>query len=183
MALRTYDPKETTITFGNIIFNGFAEEKVTISYQDDSYDLAIGCDGESTRVRKNNNSAQITITLQQSSPTNDKLSVVSLIDRNTNLGILPLAIRDNSGTTVAFAPSAYIMKTPDLTLANTNQTCQWVFVTDLLGFHLGSNAITPNNVTETLEATDFDYVKGAAENETIPKIGVQNTKIIPEIAF
>ena len=141
MAIRTYDPKLTTVIFGPLQIQGFSEEKISVSYSDDSFDLAIGCDGEATRVRKNNNSATITVTLQQSSPSNDSLSVISIADRGTNVGMFPLTFIDGSGSTVAFAANAYIQKHPDLTFSNTNQTCQWVFITDNLGLYTGGNVV------------------------------------------
>ena len=141
MAIRTYDPKLTTVIFGPLQIQGFAEEKISVSYSDDSFDLAIGCDGEATRVRKNNNSATITVTLQQSSPSNDSLSVISIADRGTNVGMFPLTFVDGSGSTVAFAANAYIQKHPDLTYSNSNQTCQWVFITDNLGMFTGGNVV------------------------------------------
>jgi len=141
MAIRTYDPKLTTVIFGPLQIQGFSEEKISVSYSDDSFDLAIGCDGEATRVRKNNNSATITVTLQQSSPSNDSLSVISIADRATNTGMFPMTFIDGSGSTVAFAANAYIQKHPDLTLSNSNQTCQWTFVTDNLGMFTGGNVV------------------------------------------
>lgn len=138
--IRAFDPKQVTITWGLHLVTGFSEEKVTIAYQDDAFDLAIGCDGESSRVRKNNNSATITIPLQQTSTSNDFFSQMAIADRQTNLGILPLSIFDYSGNTKIFAPSCYITKTPDQTLSNTNQTMSWVFVVDNLGWYAAGSA-------------------------------------------
>jgi len=150
--IRAFDPKMVTINWGAYLVVGFAEEKVTISYQDDAYDLAIGCDGEASRVRKNNNSATITLTLQQTSPSNDFFSGMAIADRQANLGIMPMTIIDYSGTTKIFAPSAYIVKTPDQSLSNTNNTMQWTFVCDNLGWYAGGSEYdqiggpVPNNV-------------------------------------
>ena len=154
-AIRVFDPKDVTITWGTHLISGFAEEKVSISYQDDAFDLAIGCDGEASRVRKNNNSATITVTLQQTSPSNDFLSLMALADRVSSLGVLPFTLIDYSGNTKCFAPSAYLTKTPDMSLSNTNQTIQWVFITDNLGWHIGSNMENPIGPQAAVSAAEL----------------------------
>ena len=172
MAIRTYDPKLTTVIFGPLQIQGFAEEKISVSYSDDSFDLAIGCDGEATRVRKNNNSATITVTLQQSSPSNDSLSVISIADRATNTGMFPLTFVDGSGSTIAFAANAYIQKHPDLTYSNSNQTCQWVFITDNLGMFTGGNVVFGTKALEPI-------LNPQADSGLMPT-GVQAKTTIPD---
>jgi len=172
MAIRTYDPKLTTVIFGPLQIQGFAEEKISVSYSDDSFDLAIGCDGEATRVRKNNNSATITVTLQQSSPSNDALSVISIADRGANVGMFPMTFVDGSGSTVAFAACCYIQKHPDLTFSNSNQTVQWTFVTDNLGMFTGGNVVFG-------QMADEPILNPMADASLMP-VGVQSKTQIPD---
>jgi 2-polyprenyl-6-methoxyphenol hydroxylase-like FAD-dependent oxidoreductase len=169
-SIRAFDPKMVTINWGAHLVEGFAEEKVTISFQDDAFDLAIGCDGEASRVRKNNNSATITLTLQQTSQSNDVFSYMAIADRQANAGILPMTIIDYSGTTKLFAPSSYIVKTPDQTLSNTNNTMQWVFVCDNLGWFAGGSAYDD---VGTLPSSERLGVWQARNEPNVDPVGVQ----------
>jgi len=172
--IRAFDPKMVTINWGAHLVEGFAEEKVTISFQDDAFDLAIGCDGEASRVRKNNNSATITLTLQQTSQSNDVFSYMAIADRQANLGIMPMTIIDYSGSTKLYAASAYIVKTPDQTLSNTNNTMQWVFVCDNLGWFAGGS---PYDIHGTVPSAEQLAPYQQRNQPALDPVGVQNNPI------
>ena len=135
--LWTFDPKQLSVIVGPYIVKGFSETMVSISRATDAFTMIVGADGEATRVKSNDNSATITITLQQGSPSNDDLSKIATADRLGSVGIFPLLIKDNLGNTVMSAPTAFISKVPDIVFAKTHQDRAWVIMTDNIEIFLG----------------------------------------------
>jgi Protein of unknown function (DUF3277) len=137
MALWTFDPKQLSVIVGPYIIKGFSETMISIARATDAFSMIVGADGEATRVKSNDNSATITITLQQGSPSNDDLSKIATADRLSSLGVFPLLIKDNFGNTIMTAPTAFISKVPDITFAKTHQDRAWVIMTDNIEIFLG----------------------------------------------
>jgi len=144
LSLFTFDPKELSIIAGPYIMRGFADNLVTVARTNTAYELVVGADGEGTRVKSNDRSGTITISLQQTSPSNDELSTLALADEATNSGLFPMLIKDNLGTTLFTADTCFIEKFPDAAFGKTVQTREWVIRTDtLLAFIGGNNVSTP----------------------------------------
>lgn len=143
MALHTFDPAELSVVYGSHIVRGFSEEQVTVTRDNPAFEMVIGADGEATRVKSNDRSGSVTITLQQSSPSNDFLSSIALADELSNTGLLPLLIKDNLGTSLYSAVSAYIEQIPEAAYGKTNNDRVWTIRTDNLIAFVGSN-ITGN---------------------------------------
>lgn len=141
MSLFTFDPKELSIIAGPYILRGFADTMVTVARTNPAYEMVVGADGEATRVKSNDRSGTITVTLQQSSPSNDELSTLALLDEAGNAGLFPLLIKDNLGTTLCAADTCFIEKFPDAAFAKTTQTREWVFRTDTLAMFIGGNNV------------------------------------------
>ena len=137
--MRTFDPKEVSIIFGEFLIRGFSDSQITVARDNPAYEMVIGADGEATRVKSNDRSGTITITLQQSSPSNDDLSTIALSDELSNTGVRPFFMKDNLGTTIYSAASAFIEKIPDAGFAKTATDRVWVLKTDNLVAFLGSN--------------------------------------------
>ena len=77
----------------------------------------------------------------QSSSVNDLLSAERELDRNTpgGTGGKALLVKDNSGTTLFSAETAWIQKPPTAELNREATTREWVFRTDVLIANHGSN--------------------------------------------
>ena len=129
MATKTYDPKLVIITFG-LPINGYADGTfISVTSSTERFTTTVGADREVTRTRSNDDTAEITITLKQSSASNDYLSTVAELDRTLNLGIRPLQIVDLSGTTLLFWPEAWVQSMPDVEFSNEATDRAWVFKT------------------------------------------------------
>lgn len=137
--LRTYDPKQIAITFGAIIFTGYADGDFLEITGEDGFEFREGADGSEDRINKNKNGKDINITLMQSSITNDALSAVFLVDTTTNQGIFPLVIKDLNGTTTLFSGQAYIKKLPDKTFGDSLGTITWNFRAVQSNYFVGGN--------------------------------------------
>lgn len=128
--VRTYDPKQVVITFGAIIFTGFASGTfIQVARSGDLFEKNKGSDGTVDRTNKNAFDFRVTVTLKQTSLTNDLLSAVQVSDIISNLGVLPMTIKQLNGTTLFFAPQAWIAKDPDDEFADVSGNREWIFDT------------------------------------------------------
>jgi hypothetical protein len=141
MAVKTYDPDKVAVVFG-VPITGFGPDTfVSIEYDEDAFTKTIGIDGESCRAKAHNKGAKVTITLMQSSASNDYLSALFNADNlsTSGDGILPLAIKDFTGNTSLIAETAWIMKLPTTTFAREVEMREWTFDTDSLEGIIGGN--------------------------------------------
>ena len=142
MSLFTFDPKELSIIAGPYILRGFSDSLVTVARTNAAYEMVVGADGEATRVKSNDRSGTITVSLQQSSPSNDELSTLCALDETGNAGLFPLLIKDNLGTTLCTADTCFVEKFPDAAFAKTTQTREWIIRTDTLMMFIGGNNVS-----------------------------------------
>lgn len=124
--VRTYDPKQIHVIWGGVIVAGFAEGTfVTIARNGDLFEKSKGADGTVDRINKNANDFSVTITIKQTSITNDLFSAQMLLDVQGNVGVLPLTVKDLSGTTLFFARQAWIAKDPDVAYGDSLENREW----------------------------------------------------------
>ena len=140
MGVKTYNSGEVSIIFAGIPFEGFADGTfVTIARNNPSFNDLVGSDGEGARAASNDKSGTVTVTLMQTSLTNDELSAIALLDELTGDGVAPLLVKDNSGRTVASAETAWLEKPADAEFGREISNREWVFKTDNLGLFIGGN--------------------------------------------
>ena len=138
--VRTYDPKKIIMTFGPIIFTGYAEGTfVTIAGNGDKFEKSRGADGTVDRINKNSNDYSVTYTLKQTSLTNDQLSAALIADQLANTGVQPLTVKDLHGTTLFLAASGWIAKDPDDEYSDTLGTREWRIDTGIAAKFTGGN--------------------------------------------
>ncbi|MCG8433490.1 MAG: DUF3277 family protein [Gammaproteobacteria bacterium] len=140
--LKVYDPSEVSITLGTITVEGYADGTfVTVEDDEDAYSMQVGSDGESTRSKSNNRGATITLTTLQGSSSNDLLSALHNLDRNSSggAGIRPLLIKDNNGTHLYTAETAWVQKRPGSEFAREATGREWTIRTNNLVSLDGSN--------------------------------------------
>jgi hypothetical protein len=123
----TYDPKLVILTLGEIFVSGYAEgSMVEVARDGDSFTKYVGGDGEVSRVKNRNRSGTVTVTLSQTSLTNDEFSALLAADELFGTGVRPLRLNDMSGNTIVGADRAWIRKPADSGFATTMGTRQWV---------------------------------------------------------
>jgi hypothetical protein len=131
--VNTYDPKLFSVIVGAKIMSGFSDGSfIRVERNEQAWNLKVGVDGEGTRAKSNNLSGKVTITLMQSSSSNDDLSAFAAADELSNSGAVPLLVKDVSGTTVCSAVTAWVMKYPDTEFGKEVLTRAWVLETDEL---------------------------------------------------
>lgn len=140
MAVRTFDPKSVIIAIGGVPMSGFADGTfLEITADTQQFTKVIGADGYATRVKTNNYGGVMTLTLSQSSPSNDVLSALLTADRVSNAGVVPILIKDLSGTTIIFSASGWIQQFPDVAFGNTINNRAWSFDLAEMDMFIGGN--------------------------------------------
>lgn len=128
---KDYDPKQVTIVVGGHIVEGYADGTfASLERSKDAYALTVGAGGEGARAKSNDKSGELTITLLQSSKSNDVLSGYATADEISNSGQVPAFLKDNNGTTLAEAVTAWVKKKPTLEYGNEITNRVWVISSD-----------------------------------------------------
>ena len=110
----TYDPKKVIITFGGVPIDGYTDGTfVDVTPNDaDGFKKKVGANGGVAWAKSADNTHQITISLMQSSVSNQYLSGIRNMDKLTGKGLLPLVITDVNGGSLQFWPLARIKGDP-----------------------------------------------------------------------
>lgn len=132
--LLKYDPAEVLVIWGALpVHEGIASGTfLTIEREKPSWRLIKGTDGEGTRVRTNDFSARVQLTVRAGSWVNDALSSSSAADDLSGTFSVPLTIRDANGRSLYVAPLAFLEQPADAQYADTESNVTWVFVCDSL---------------------------------------------------
>jgi len=128
MSVRTYDPKAVSVVVGGVPIHGFADGTfIHLERSTDAFSKVVGTDGIVSRAKSNDQSGQLTITLAQTSPSNDALYAFAILDQATATGIVPIFIKDNSGRSTHFSALAWVRKMPPLDYAKEISNREWIF--------------------------------------------------------
>jgi Protein of unknown function (DUF3277) len=140
MAVKTYDPKQVTMIVGGKIITGFTDGTFILAERNENmFNLKVGVDGIGTRAKSNNQSGKLTITLHQSSNSNDDLSALASADELSNTGAVPVLMKDSSGRTIVTALTAWIQKYANAEFGKEVTNRVWVMETDQLIIFDGGN--------------------------------------------
>lgn len=139
--MHSYDPKNVKLVFGPVLVEGFAEGSfVNVEYNEDQFTLQVGSDGESSRSKRNNNSARLTVQLMPGAAANAALSAILSADKAAGAGIFPVALTDlSTGTTFAGA-NAWLVRDPGYDFQTEAQPREWIIETDNLESFYGAAA-------------------------------------------
>lgn len=139
MATKTYDPARYLVNFAGSDVLGFAEGTfISVVYNEDTYTAVTGAAGEKGRVRMHDDSAQISFTIQATSPINDVLSGLFALDKVSNSGQGALLIKDLDGTTLIAAANCWVKKQPDVEYSGGEMpTYTWILETAKLVSFVG----------------------------------------------
>lgn len=138
--MKTYDPKEVSVIVGGHIVAGYADGTfVGVERDNDAFTYNPSTSGGGTRTKSASKSGKVTITLQQSSESNEFFSKLSEADEKDGSGVVPIMIRDNSGKDLHKTAAAYIVKKPKSDYGKELQNREWSFQCDVLEMYLGGN--------------------------------------------
>lgn len=131
---KNFSFKNLNVTFGTIIFEGFAEgdDVVVLEYNQDQFSIVTGAKGDVIRTQTSDNSCLATIKLLQTSNTNEELTVKYIADRRTGLITESMLITDLELGEVYSINNAWIRRFPTVTRGQNPNSMDWVFEGDFL---------------------------------------------------
>lgn len=140
--VRTFDSKQIVLTVGGIPIGGFADGTF-LQYEDDedAFTKVTGADGVVSRSKTNNSGGTLTITVAQTSPSNDILSNFANADKLSNTGVIPVVVKDINGTTNIFAPNGWVRKKAPLEWSKEITDNEWILDLADVDSVIGGNVI------------------------------------------
>ncbi len=141
MAVRTYDPAQVICTVGGFAMSGYSEGTfIEVDRDEPTWTKVVGADGLVTRSKTNNFSGTLTLTIKQSSPSNDILSGFLAVDEATNAGVVPVLIKDLSGNSIYFSARAWIAQYANSSFGKEIGDRAWTLSLGDLDVFVGSNS-------------------------------------------
>ena len=128
--IKTYNPKEVTISLGPHIVTGYAEDSfVTIEPNTDGITKKVGCDGEVVRSISPDKTYNINLVLLMASDTCKWLQERLDQDRETGDGIFPILIKDLKGGMVFSSDSAWVVRAASRQFSREAPNREWQIAT------------------------------------------------------
>lgn len=155
----TLSPIDVTVVISQSGFthvvSGYAEDSnIMVERGSDNYDKYVGVDNKTSRIYKSDKSGMITLTLAQTSVSNDVLDQLQRNDSNARNSsqLFSVIVRDGSGRSVYHAQEAWVSKTPNSQFGSGMNTREWVLqAADMTSF-IGGNAPISAEDVASLEA-------------------------------
>lgn len=122
---------------------GYSEDSIVqIERLAETFTMYTGADNTSTRIYNANKSATLTLSLQQTSASNDILSALYAADAESldSTGMFSIHVKDTTGRSDYFSDEAYIGVVPNSNFNNSMQTREWVIHAHNLESVIGGNA-------------------------------------------
>lgn len=135
--LYQYDPKKHNIIVGGFLITGLADGTfLNVEATSDSFTMVNGI-AITTRVRQNDDSASIILTLQYTSPANAVLEGFRQVDLGSGLGAFNFVANDsvNPGNKHV-AGTAWVRRPPSFTGSKDAPNYEWTLDTDELKFNI-----------------------------------------------
>jgi hypothetical protein len=126
---KVYDADQVSVSLNGIPLSGYADgEFLRIEKDSNDFEDVVGTDGEVTRSKTNDRRATVTVRLMQTSSSNDLLSALANLDKNTpgGIGVGVFLCRDRQGRAVFMAEKAWIAKTPSVSFDKSAKEREWV---------------------------------------------------------
>lgn len=139
--VKSYDSAQISVTVGVSIITGFQDGTfVSIVQNGDGWKSTTGADGHKARSKNQDQSAQITLTLQATSESNQVLSSLYDIDQIEGNGKFPIWVKDLRGNDLVAAPQAWVVKKPDAEYGTEVGSREWVIETgNNIIYNVGGN--------------------------------------------
>lgn len=125
--LSTYSPNDVMVTLGGIPISGFEEGSfITIAKAENNWSFKGGINGDGLRILKKHNLFTVEFTLMFSSSSNTYLGALALADYQLpGAGLVPISIKNGSGTDSFASPQAWIVKPADTTYSDVGDPKVW----------------------------------------------------------
>ena len=136
------------------IISGFVEGTfVSAERLTDASTLVQGADYSGYRIKRRNKAGTVTLTLHQSSASNDVLTLLYNEDMasDDNSTLFNISIVDASGRSVISAGQCFISRLAPLTMSTEGESREWVFQALALEQYIGGNAVIPPDILALID--------------------------------
>lgn len=126
---------------------------VAVEHTADSWTTYNGVDSDkagSTRVHNSSKAGTITVSLQQTSPSNDVLQAIFDRDNTQYDGVFSIIVKDGSGRSIHHAKEAYIGKRPTQTFGSGMNGIEWVIMSGDLAKSIGGNSKVEQSTADSV---------------------------------
>jgi hypothetical protein len=140
--MATYDPRKVIVTVGTAEIVGFAGGTfIEVERQTDAANLSVGTKGEYAWGLSADRSATITLTLLQTSQSNDILQAMATADEKDGSGARSFGVQDLGGRTLASALEVRVRKVPNLIFGAEVEAGnrEWVLLAGRLDITVGGS--------------------------------------------
>lgn len=143
--VNTYSAKDVSLSFGGYQIAGW--DSISITRTSPSFVTVKGIRGKHTRVPSGDTSATITVSILQTSPSNDVLSEVHRLDIENGTGRLDVMLKDSSGKSVFSSDEAYITSYPETTFSGGFEYRSWtIYCQTTKSYSVGGNSYPQTNL-------------------------------------
>lgn len=127
MAMDIYHPSKVTVLLGGVVhLSGYLDGTFLEVTKDVApYTSERAVDGTTARMAISDRNYTIKFSLTQNSEANSLLQKLQLLDETTQLGMFPLLIKDGNGTSLLYAPTAWVEALPSLTYSTGLEGRTW----------------------------------------------------------
>lgn len=130
MAVKTYSPDKVNVVIGTHIVTGYADGTfIDIEEQSDGVNSVAGADGEVARAMSTDPRKTVTLTVLQTSDTNDVLTALYTADKISKNGTFPVMVQDLRGRTLFAASTAWIKKQAKISFSKDVEGREWTIET------------------------------------------------------
>lgn len=138
--MNTIDPKKVFFIFGGVQISGYGDGTcIEFDRDEDAYEKKTGADGLTARAKSNNMGGSFKITLMQTSPSNDALSLFMRADEADSNAVQPVLVKDMFGTSL-ITGTGWIKKAPTTVYSKSVEMRQWTIDCALTDAHIGGNS-------------------------------------------
>lgn len=126
MTTYTYSPQDVTVLIAAKTIKGYSKDSLISVEPDKAYvTTKRAADGYISRQLNKTGLFKMTISLAQTSDSNDFLGIIMNTDRVLGDSIFPVLINDHSTGSVIFALNAWITKQPAIKFTSGIETREW----------------------------------------------------------
>ena len=155
----TLSPIDVTVVisqagFTHVVSGYMEDSNITVERGSDSYEKHTGIDNKTSRIYKADKSGMITLSLAQTSVSNDVLDLLQRNDaaaRNSS-GLFSITVKDASGRSVYHSLEAWVGVVPNSTFGSGMQGREWqIQAAEMTSFIGGNGKVSAEDVA-TIEA-------------------------------
>lgn len=147
--LATYSPDEVKLQVEKYLCAGW--ERITIKRSGPMYKFIKGIRNKHTRVRDSDTSAVITISVIQTSQTNEVFSEILRQDYVEQTGRFNLLLKDLSGNSLFSSSEAYLSGFPSVTYEDDITFNEWEIICQTTNnYEIGNNVDLDNNIVNQI---------------------------------